>query len=188
QMLVFAGLPLALLSGVAPRLDARLAAWPAWAGLVALVLLSSYFYLAPEFIQVAPGPEPVALFQPVEAHEPQIALLDYEIEPATALTPTLTVTLTWQAVAPVEGDYTIFVHVLGEGERVAQQDTRPCSGECPTDAWQPGDIIVDRHQVALPPGAVAGVDRLAIGLYLLETGERAAVYGQDDRTVYLDVR
>ncbi|MBN1661091.1 MAG: hypothetical protein JXA93_22040 [Anaerolineae bacterium] len=187
QILALAGLPLAFLSGAALRLDARLAEWPAWAGLVALVLLASYFYLAPEFTQVDPGPEPVALLQPVEAREPQIALLDVVIDSPTILTPTLTLTLTWQAMAPVEGDYTIFVHVLDKEEKVAQQDTRPCGAECPTDTWQPGDIIVDRHQVTLPADAVASFDRLALGLYLLESGDRAAVYGQEDRTVYLDV-
>ena len=34
--------------------------------------------------------------------------------------------------------------------KVAQRDTRPCDGECPTDTWQPGEIIVDRYELALP--------------------------------------
>jgi hypothetical protein len=171
------------------RLDQRLATLPARAGLVALVALASYPYLAPHFTRIDPGLEPVAMFQPVEADAPQIMLLDYEVALPTEITPTLTLTLTWQAVSPVEGDYTVFVHALTEdGTKVAQRDTRPCNGECPTPTWQPGEIITDRYQLALGPEAPAGPSRLAVGLYLLESGERAAVVSRDDRTVFLDVR
>jgi hypothetical protein len=88
----------------------------------------------------------------------------------------------------VAGDYTVFIHLLAASDtRAAQLDTRPCAGECPTDTWQPGDIIVDRYQVTLPPEAPPGPYRLALGLYLLDSGERASVLGRDDQTVYLDV-
>jgi hypothetical protein len=70
---------------------------------------------------------------------------------------------------------------------VAQRDSQPCDGECPTGTWQPGRIVVDRHTLSLPPEVPAGPYRLAVGLYLLETGDRAAVLGRDDRTVYLNV-
>ncbi len=188
QLLALAGLPLAFLAGSGTRLDERLATLPAWAGLLALVVLASYPYLAPQFTQLDPGPEPVALIEPVAADAPQILLLDYELVPPTEITPTLALTLTWQAVEPVADDYTVFVHLLAEdGSKVAQRDTRPCDGECPTNAWQPGEIILDHYQLALDPGAAAGPYRLAVGLYLLETGDRATVVGRDDKTVYLDV-
>jgi len=195
QVLALTGVPLAFLAGSVVRLDERLATLPAWAGLVALVVLASYPYLAPRFTRVDPGPEPVALFQPVESDTPQIMLLFYEITSPTEITPTLTLTLTWQAVAPVTGDYTIFVHVLNEdGAKLAQRDTRPCDGKCPTNTWQPGAIIPDRYQLTLIPDSAAdrssllpGPFRLAMGLYLLETGDRASVVGRDDRTVFLDV-
>jgi len=188
QLLALTGLPLAFLSGSVSRLDRRLAELPVLAGLVALVILASYPYLAPRFTQVDPGPEPVALFQPVEADAPQIMLLDYEAAPPTDITPTLTLTLTWQAIAPVVNDYTVFVHVLDQdGTKVAQRDSRPCDGECPTDTWQPGVIVQDRHQLNLPVGSPTGPYNLAVGLYLLETGQRASVIGQDDKTVILNV-
>jgi hypothetical protein len=114
-------------------------------------------------------------------------LLDSQVVPPTAITPTLTLTMTWQATAPLEEDYTVFIHALSGDSRVAQQDTRPCNGECPTDTWQPGEIILDRHRLALPAGNQSQVDRLAVGLYILETGARVAVAGRDDATVYLDV-
>jgi hypothetical protein len=188
QLLALAGLPLAFLAGSVGRLDERLATLPAWAGLLALVVLASYPYLAPQFTQLDPGPEPVALIEPLAADAPQIMLLDYELVPPTQITPTLTLTLTWQAVAPITDDYTVFVHLLaGDGSKAAQRDTRPCEGECPTNAWRPGEIITDRYQMALDPGAATGPYRLAVGLYLLDTGDRATVVGREDKTVFLDV-
>jgi hypothetical protein len=188
QLLALTGMPLAFLAGSVIRLDRRLSTLPAWAGLATLVILASYPYLAPRFTQVDPGPEPVALLQPVEAETPQILLLDYEIAPPTEITPTLTLTITWQAVQPVANDYTTFVHVLtADNTKAAQRDSRPCDSECPTDTWQLGEIIVDRYELALNPDAPSGPYHLAVGLYLLETGDRAAVVGQDDQMVILDV-
>jgi hypothetical protein len=82
----------------------------------------------------------------------------------------------------------VFVHLLAAGNKLAQFDARPCGGECPTSGWRPGAIVVDRHQVALPPDAPPGPYRLAVGLYLLATGERVPVVGRDDGTVTIDVR
>ena len=188
QLLALTGLPLAFLSGSVVRLDRRLAALPAWAGLIAFVILASYPYLAPPTTQVDPGPEPVAMFQPGAQGAAEIMLLDYEIAPPTEITPTLTLTMTWQTVQPPDRDYTVFVHTLASGGRkAAQRDTYPCDGECPTSSWQAGEIIVDRHQFDLPPDAPEGPYRLAVGFYLLDTGERVAVTGRDDGTVFLHV-
>lgn len=199
QVLALSSLPLACLAGSVIRLDEHLATLPAWAGLVALVVLASYPYLAPRYTPVDPGPEPIALLQPVEASAPQILLLDYEVERPAEIAATealtLTLTLVWQAVEPMAGDYTVFVHVLAaDGSKVAQRDSRPCGGECPTDTWQPGEIILDRYQLdwtqdpgAGSPGSQAAPAQLAVGLYLLESGDRAGVVGREDRTVVLDV-
>jgi hypothetical protein len=194
QVLALASLSLAFLAGSTLRLDSRLTSLPAWAGLVALVVLASYPYLMPSFTQMDPGPEPLALIQQVEANVPseaspaEIMLLDAEVAPPTAITSTLALTLTWQAVEPVTNDYTVFVHVLAEDERKAGQlDSRPCGGDCPTNTWQPGEIVVDRYEIELFPGGPPGPYRLAMGLYVLDTGDRAIVVGRDDRTVYLNV-
>jgi len=187
QLLALAGLPLAFLAGSVIRVDRRLGELPAWAGLAALVVLASYPYLAPRFTRVDPGTEPLGVVQPVGADVPQILLLDAQVVPPTEITPTLTVTLTWQATEPVTGDYTVFVHLLAPDGKVAQHDARPCDGACPTDTWQPGEIVADRHSISLGIGAPPGPYRLAIGLYLLDGGERAAIVGRDDETVFIDV-
>jgi hypothetical protein len=194
QLLALSGLPLAFLAGAVIRLDERLSVLPAWAGVIALVVLASYPYLAPSYTQVDPGPDPVAMLQSIEASAPQILLLDYEVEQPVEIEATqpLTLTLAWQVVEPVAEDYTVFVHVLSaDGTKIAQHDTRPCGGECPSDTWQPGEVIMDRYRLEWTQETGTGVQlqpaKLAVGLYLLESGDRAAVVGREDRTVFLDV-
>jgi hypothetical protein len=188
QLLALSGLPLSFLAGSAIRLDRGLGELPAWAGLAALVVLASYPYLAPRFTRVDPGAEPLGVVQPLGAAAPQILLLDAQVAPPTEITPTLVVTLTWQATEPVTDDYTVFAHLLTpDGAKAAQHDSRPCDGACPTNTWQPGEIVADRHSLSLGTGAPPGPYRLAIGLYLLDSGERAAILGRDDETVFIDV-
>jgi hypothetical protein len=182
-----AGPPLAFLAGSAVRLDRRLADLPFWAGLLALVLLASYPYLAPRFITTGPSVEPLGLLQPSEADSPRITLLDADADPQTEITSTLNLTLTWQALGPVEADYTVFVHLLAADDtKLAQRDARPCNGACPTAGWQAGDLVIDRYPLSLPEGAPPGPYRLAVGLYRLETSARVPVVGRDDGTIYLE--
>jgi hypothetical protein len=188
QLLALVGLPLAFLAGSVTRLDRRLAERPVWAGLAALAILASYAYLAPRFTRVDPGAQPVAEFQPAGAVVPPMQLLEAGVSPAAEITSTVTLTLTWQALATVPEDYTVFVHLLAAGSKIAQSDAWPCGGECPTTGWRPGAIVLDRHPILLPPDAPPGPYRLAVGLYLLATGERVPVVGRDDGTVYVDVR
>lgn len=87
--------------------------------------------------------------------------------------------LYWQApeAAAPPRDYTVFVHLLdASGRLLAQDDAFPAGGAQPTSCWEPGEIVADRHRLT----AVAGGDRLEVGLYLLATGERLPVAGGGD--------
>ncbi|MBU0703014.1 MAG: hypothetical protein KKC18_04030, partial [Chloroflexi bacterium] len=102
-------------------------------------------------------PEPYATYlaffaTPPDTTDPAIArfsggveLLGVEVSPADG--ERLRVRLRWRATAPPEGDYTVFLHYLRDGERVAQADSQPVGGHYPTRHWQPGDIINDDHYV-----------------------------------------
>lgn len=73
--------------------------------------------------------------------------------------------LYWQADAPAQADYTVFLHVLGaDGARVGQGDRPPLSGDYPTSAWLPGQAIPDEATIPLEAGA-EGPLTLAVGLY-----------------------
>ncbi len=80
------------------------------------------------------------------------------------------VTLYWRAMTPVDRAYTVFVHLIPEGGAIpiAQHDSEPGNGTAPTDTWEPGEIIIDPHQVKIPPGTAAGTYRVWVGLYTAE--------------------
>lgn len=82
----------------------------------------------------------------------------------------LTVDLVWQALATVDADYTVFVHLLDPaGNIVAQRDVFPQDGAYPTSLWLNGEFVLDRHTfVGLPPGEYD----IAVGLYSQQTGQR----------------
>ncbi len=83
------------------------------------------------------------------------------------------VTLFWQATAPVDADYTIFVHVRNaQGTTVAQKDSQPFDGLYPTSQWQLGETVAQPLEVDLPFDLAAGSYSLYIGLYRLDTMTR----------------
>jgi mannosyltransferase len=87
----------------------------------------------------------------------------------------LTITLLWQTDLPLSDNYTVFVHLLDEtGWMVAQHDGVPLFGTRPTTTWQPGERLLDRHEIVLPGsgGLGSGNGRIIVGLYHSETIER----------------
>jgi hypothetical protein len=79
---------------------------------------------------------------------------------------TLRVVLYWHSAAPVPESYTVFVQLFDpSGELAAQQDNLPVQGLAPTNTWQPGVLVRDAYQLAIPAAAVAGDYRLIVGLY-----------------------
>ena len=86
----------------------------------------------------------------------------------------LLVTLHWRALAPVDRNYTVFVHMLGpDGKLVAQHDGEPWwEVSLPTTTWQPGEELRDQHLLTLPPDLAPGTYFLQVGVYYWETLER----------------
>jgi hypothetical protein len=92
----------------------------------------------------------------------------------------LVLKLAWQASAPIDQRYVVFVHLLAEGNPIpaAQQDVQPVNGLRPTYTWTPGEQIDDLHAVVLP--AQEDVYRIAVGLYDADTLARVLVDGRGD--------
>lgn len=85
------------------------------------------------------------------------------------------VALVWAPEARISEDLKVFVHLLDrEGRLVAQADGYPVFGFYPTTQWQPGDYVRDEHILALPDDLLPGHYRIAVGLYVPETGARLA--------------
>jgi serine/threonine-protein kinase len=73
------------------------------------------------------------------------------------------ITLRWQALQPLDTDYTVFVHLLGPGGGlVSQHDARPA---LPTPGWTTGAEVVDPHQVSIPTNQPSGPYQLRVGMY-----------------------
>jgi len=88
----------------------------------------------------------------------------------------LAITLFWQPTASPAGDYTIFVHLVGEnGERLSQVDFRPFDGLYPTNRWQAGDVIWETRILSLPDEIPPQDYTLLVGMYDLQTLERLPV-------------
>ncbi|MCD6291064.1 MAG: hypothetical protein J7M34_11220, partial [Anaerolineae bacterium] len=171
QLLVIVAPWVSLLAGSAidliPSLDAR----PRWAALVGLVILVSYPYLAPRYTQIKPRPRPVAILG-----ENQIALVDAEVTGEIRASSTVTVTLTWQALKPMDLDYTVFIHIVDEQNQIkAQRDKQPQDGQHPTNAWSVGEIVIDPHPIPLPADLPTGRYHINLGMYDWRTGQRLRV-------------
>jgi hypothetical protein len=86
----------------------------------------------------------------------------------------LAVTLYWQALAPMERDYSIFIQLFSQDrQRFFQIDSYPGGGAYPTSFWQPGQVMGFTYQAtieAIPPQPTAAF--LEVGLYDLQTWER----------------
>jgi hypothetical protein len=90
------------------------------------------------------------------------------------------VTLVWTAERAIATDYTAFIHVLDQaGKVVAQNDSQPANQAWPTSAWQPGQVIVDSHDLSIPGDGA----RLEIGLYTLADGKRLALSDGHDSLI-----
>jgi hypothetical protein len=80
--------------------------------------------------------------------------------------------LHWASLAPVDQDYTVFVHLVDlDGELAAQADGPPTGGDYPTSMWEFGEIVFDERLIPTQ-GLPSGTYHLRLGMYLLETGER----------------
>jgi hypothetical protein len=122
----------------------------------------------------------------------QITLLGYSLNntqgqaldnslPATP--DSLLLTLFWRADSLPQADYTVFVHLLdASGHLVTQFDGPPAAGAYPSSLWDPGEIVVDEHELSNVP---AGRFTVAIGLYDPGSGARLPLAGAAQRALKL---
>jgi hypothetical protein len=81
--------------------------------------------------------------------------------------------LYWRARAIVSGDYKVFVHLVGEGERIwGQHDCVPAGWQRPTTGWEAGEVIVDEHSLPIRPETPVGRYTIFVGMYDPATMQR----------------
>ena len=99
----------------------------------------------------------------------------YDLNPSGSAAPgdEVGVSLHWRSLAHTEQDYTVSVQLLdGGGKLVAQHDSPPAGGNYPTRYWTPGEQVVDKHSLVVPPDASPGEYRLHVVVYASDTGRR----------------
>jgi hypothetical protein len=91
--------------------------------------------------------------------------------------------LAWQALAPVDISYRIYLHVLdADGNLVAQSDGEPAGWSRPTTGWAVGEIVSDVRSVKIPADAAAGDTTMRVGVYAPD-GARLVTTEGDDGTI-----
>ena len=105
--------------------------------------------------------------------EKGIRLLGYRLQPVDKSA--LQVDLYWQAQAPLEQSYIVFVHLVRGGQLIGQHDGPPAEGYYPTDRWRVGDIVEDRHLVRLLQPYQGRAAEVVVGLYLWPAMEHLAL-------------
>lgn len=116
---------------------------------------------------------------------PQVKLLGY-ILPARRVAPGegLPLTLYWQSLAPVLGEYVVFDVLLDEQQQpYGGYDRLPREYYSPI-LWAENEIVEDGFAVPVAPEAPPGVYTLHVGLYYLDAGEPVSLHLlQDGRVV-----
>jgi hypothetical protein len=105
-----------------------------------------------------------------------IELLGYDV-PSTEIESgqVLPLTLYWRATAPVPHNYQVFVHVTNPATTLWGQSDKLNPGDFPSTRWPLDKFVWDDHRLQILPGTPPGEYRLSVGLYDLNSGQRALV-------------
>jgi uncharacterized membrane protein len=147
------------------------------------VRLGSFEQQGRELIEITPGEPDLKPSNLVQANlDGKMELRGYDVSPGVSSGGgDLEVTLHWRALAPMDRDYTVFVHLVDlDGQLVAQHDSQPWwEVSLPTSTWEPGEELRDQHRLKLPPDLAPGTYSLRVGAYYWETLERLPVIEND---------
>jgi hypothetical protein len=177
-----------LLAAGTQRAGGRALVPPLSAGLLLLAILLPFGVIRPAYSWVALGPREAQAKLGNEVYaryaaswERGVALRGWRLDGEPVAGQPLSLTLTWNSLEPVPRPWTVFVHLVDEGERiVAESNGQPNAGALPFPLWTPGDWIADTYTMPLPPGLAPGAYELRVGLYRPDKGgERQRVWGED---------
>jgi 4-amino-4-deoxy-L-arabinose transferase-like glycosyltransferase len=99
--------------------------------------------------------------------EDLVALIGADLAPSpVAPGGVIRVLLYWQALAEMDVQYSVFVHLLDvEGQVIAGHDGEPAFGARPTTGWVPGEYVADAHDLLVPAGLAPGEYIVEVGMY-----------------------
>ncbi len=97
------------------------------------------------------------------AGDPRVELRGWRMEQAPRAGATLDLALTWRAIARLDRDWVVFVHLVDAGGTIVAEDNRqPQAGVFPTAQWAAGDWVESHHLIALPATLAPGAYTLQV--------------------------
>jgi 4-amino-4-deoxy-L-arabinose transferase-like glycosyltransferase len=135
-----------------PKTPARGVTLVIASGLFVFAAASPFVYIAPAYAKpplLSEADVPADLPRLDWVIDGKMRLIGARVEQRTVRAlETLPVTIYWQALEPMDVNYSVFVHLFGrDGQKVGQFDTYPGLGAWPTSLLNPGDVIVDTYSV-----------------------------------------
>ena len=92
----------------------------------------------------------------------------------------MVLTLYWRDLARFDRSYKVFTHVIDATNAFAgQKDAIPVADSRPTTTWRRGEVLVDRYEILISPGAKPGRYDLKVGMYAMDGGQRLPVTSAD---------
>ncbi len=136
-----------------------------------------------EYALIYPGPvigfvPPTGIQQPVDVTlGGAVHLMGYDLtRDGPHADDPMHITLYWQVLSPVSGDYNVYLRLTDESGNVfGKVDRLPLAGLWRTNQWQPGHVIRDEYRLSLRPGAPPDVYYLEVSMYSFATGETFGV-------------
>lgn len=124
---------------------------------------------------VAPRPLAAIFGNSPAADEPLVSLHGFDAPLTASSGDGVQLTLFWQSLVNMDGNLIVLVHLTDEaGQIVAQADGVPVNGTRLTTSWRTGEVLVDEHEIQLPPDLPPGAYQLWTGFYDAESGARLA--------------
>ena len=107
----------------------------------------------------------------------QFSVIGFEVKPDKVMPGSeLIVNVHWLATSTMSETLTGFLHLIAPDGRLAAQDDHEMGrGFYRTIVWQPGEIIRERYELALPGDLAPGDYKLVTGAYSFPSLERLAV-------------
>ena len=98
----------------------------------------------------------------------------------------LRMTYRFEPLAKIDGDYSVFVHIMDpEGEKLWQDDHQP---PMPTSTWQTGQPVEYTRTIFVPNYPYIGEAVIRLGLYNTSTGKRLSLRASETSRHEYEVR
>lgn len=98
----------------------------------------------------------------------KMALVGYDVDSRVVRAgETVSVTLVWQSLAPMDVDYRVFAHLTGaNGDIVAMNDGLPNTSPKRTRRWLPGQVFLEVRTLTVAADALPGLYDIDMGVYV----------------------